>query len=131
MRPNPYNLSQWHWIADRLHEGYKMREITEFLGMQQPNVRYNIIQIGRWLPPEERIPLNERKSEFNALADDGSPPAQRYLKAVIGTDEDGNEIRFGSITAAEEFLGISHCQISNSIKSGYWCHGYKWRREYE
>ena len=131
MKPNPYNLSQWHWIADRLDEGYKMREITEFLGMHQSNVKYNLIAIGRVLEPEAQIPLNHRKNEFNALSDDGSPPAQRYLKSVVGTDGDGNEIRFGSISAAEEFLGIPHCQISNAIKYGYRCRGFKWRKEYE
>lgn len=129
MTPNPYNTSQWNWVADRLEEGYKMRDMTEFLGMSYNNVRYNLIEIGRRLPPEDRIPLNERKKEFNALAGDGSPPVNHYLKPVIGTDKDGNEVRFDSVAEAETFLGIPNAnQVYNAVRFGYWCHGYKWRK---
>lgn len=131
MVPNPYNLSQWHWIADRLDEGYKMHEISKFIGMNSKNIRDNLLSIGRRLLPEERIPLNERKKEFNALTGDGSPRVNKYYVPVIGVDEEGNEVRFISTREAERSLGIPHEQIGNAIKKGYRCHGYRWRKEFE
>lgn len=127
MTPNPYNTSQWHWIADRLSEGYRLHEIADFLGMHYPNVRYNLIAIGRYRPLEDRVPLDERKREFNSLAGDGSPPVNNYLKPVIGTDRDGNEVYFDSISEAERSLGIPRGSVGHAIKNGYRCHGYKWR----
>lgn len=129
MIPNPYNMSQWNWIADRLDEGYKVHEVADFVGMNPKNIRDNLLAIGRRLNPEERIPLDGRKKEFNALADDGSPLINKYYVPVIGTDDKGNTVRFCSTREAERALGIPHDQIGNSIKNGYWCHGYKWRRE--
>lgn len=129
MIPNPYNTSQWNWIADRLEEGYKMRDMEEFLGMTDNSVRYNLIELGRRLPPEDRIPLNERKKEFNALAGDGSPPVNHYLKSVIGTDKEGNEVYFDSVADAERFLGLrGRGQVYNAIRNGRRCRGYKWRK---
>ena len=129
MTPNPYNLSQWHWIADRLDEGYKMREMVEFVGMRQKDVRYNLIAIGRRLEPEDRVPLNERKQEFCAMADDGSPRVNHYYVPVIGTDKDGNTVRFDSARDAERALGIPYNQVGRAAKCNTMCHGYKWERE--
>lgn len=129
MTPNPYNMSQWNWIADRIDEGYKVHEVATFVGMNPKNIRDNLLAIGRRLNPEERIPLNERKKEFNELANDGSPPVNKYYAPVVGTDKDGNTVRFHSTREAERSMGIPHDQIGNAINRGYMCHGYKWRRD--
>lgn len=129
MTPNPYNMSQWNWIADRIDEGYKVHEVATFVGMNPKNIRDNLLAIGRRLNPEERTPLNERKKEFNALGEDGSPLINKYYVPVIGTDDKGNTVRFHSTREAERSLGIPHDQIGNAIKRGHVCHGYKWRRD--
>lgn len=129
MIPNPYNMSQWNWIADRLDEGYKLHEVADFVGMNQTNIRGNLLAIGRRLRPEERIPLNERKKEFNSLANDGSPSVNKYYAPVIGTDDEGNTVQFHSTQEAERSLGIPYAEIHNAIKRGYRCHGYRWERK--
>lgn len=131
MTPNPYNLSQWNWIADRLDDGYKLHEVADFVGINGKNIRDNLLAIGRRLRPEERIPLNERKKEFNALGEDGSPSISKYYVPVIGTDDEGNTVRFRNTLEAERSLGIPHNQIGNAIKRGIRCHGYRWRKEFE
>lgn len=129
MTPNPYNMSQWNWIADRIDEGYKAHEIVDFIGMDIRNVRENLCSIGRRLRPEERVPLDERKREFNELAEDGSPPVNNYYAPVVGTDKDGNTVCFCSTREAERSLGIPFGQIGNAIKRGYRCRGYRWERK--
>jgi hypothetical protein len=131
MTPNPYNMSQWNWIADRVEEGYKVSEIADFIGMHNQNVYENLCSIGRRLRPEERIPLNERKKEFNSLANDGSPSIDNYYVPVVGVDAAGNRVRFHSTREAERSLGIPYDQIGNAIRRGYRCHGYRWRMEDE
>lgn len=131
MVPNPYNMSQWNWIADRFEEGYRVSEIAEFIGMNCKSIYDNLYAIGRRTLPEERIPLNERKKEFNTLGADGSPSINKYYTPVIGVDAEGNEVRFHSTYEAERALGIPHGQIGNSIKKKYRCHGYRWRKEFE
>ncbi len=128
MIPNPYNTSQWHWIADRLDEGYKLHEVADFVGIKGKIIRDNLLAIGRRLHPEERVPLNERKKEFNALGEDGSPPVNKYYVPVIGTDDEGNTVRFPNTREAERSLKIPYGQIGGAIKKGIRCHGYKWRR---
>lgn len=129
MIPNHYNMSQWNWIADRIDEGYKVHEVATFVGMNPKNIRDNLFAIGRRLKPKERIPLNERKKEFNALGEDGSPLINKYYVPVIGTDDKGNTVRFYSTREAERSLGIPNAEIHNAIKRGHVCHGYKWRRD--
>lgn len=129
MVPNPYNLSQWNWIADRVEDGYRVTEIANFIGMRDKNVYENLCSIGRRLYPEERIPLDERKKEFNALGEDGSPSVNKYYVPVIGTDDEGNTVQFPNTREAERSLGIPYAEIHNAIKRGYRCHGYRWERK--
>lgn len=129
MVPNPYNLSQWNWIADRIDEGYKVHELADFIGMNSENIRYNLFKIGRRLRPEDRVPLDMRKKEFNSLGEDGSPSINKYYVPVIGTDDEGNTVRFNNTREAERALGIPHSQIGNAINRGIRCHGYRWKRE--
>lgn len=126
MKPNPYNLSQWNWIADRVSDGYRVAELAKFLDMNQNNIYKNLVAAGRRLDPDDRVPLDELKREFNALANDGSPSVNNYYVSVIGTDANGDTVRFDCTREAERSLGIPYGEIGKAIERGGWCHGYKW-----
>ena len=128
MRPPLYNTSQWHWVADRLSEGYAMPEMSQLLGMHPSNIRYHLVRIGRRILLEERVPLAERKQEFNTLALDGSGVSGANIP-VVGTGPDGETVCFDSMKEAAEWLGADTAQLSNAIKYKYRCHGYSWRKE--
>ena len=130
MRRSLYNTSQWHWLADRVSEGYKLYEVADFIGMRAVNVKYNMIRIGRYLPVEDRVPLEERKSEFYALATDESPI--NGIHPVIGTNlRTGEEVRYNTMADAARACGASPHSVRMSVKYGYRCKGYRWRKEEE
>lgn len=56
-----YSDAQWEWISLKRAEGYSMRQLSTFLGLNTERVR--------GLAPQERPtePLN--RDEFNALAE--------------------------------------------------------------
>lgn len=122
-----YSDAQWHWIADRVGEGYKMKDISAFLGMHPNNIRYNLCRIGRRLDYVTLDDLNDMKDEFSELADVGHFN-DKYVK-VIGVDGYGNEVRFEKMSDAAKWLGVSNAEIYNAIKFKYKCHGYAWRKE--
>ena len=66
-----YSDAQWHWIADRVGEGYLMKDISAFLDMHPNNIRYNLCRIGRRLDYVTLDDLNDMKDEFVALANTG------------------------------------------------------------
>lgn len=56
----------------------------------------------------------------------------RRLVPIIGTNEEtGEKIRFPSVKAAAEWLGVHGGQISNAIVIGNKLHGYRWSKEEE
>lgn len=124
---NIYSDAQWHWVADRLGEGYKMKDISDFLGMHPNNIRYNLCRIGRRLDYVNLSDLEDAKDEFLQLAVIG--PANTKGARVIGVDAHGNEVRFVNLTDAAKWLNVSPADIYNSIKFKYKCHGYEWRKE--
>ena len=66
----PYTNAQWDWVADRYREGYRIKELAEFLGINRENVRKNLARLG--VAPyahDELDPLSSRKAEFNQLGD--------------------------------------------------------------
>lgn len=128
MRENPYNYSQWHWIADRFGEGYTVTDLAAFLGVSRKCVHDNMVRVGRKVPLEDRIPLSERVREFNDLIEDDSPKIAREIP-VIGVDRNGKTFRFKSITEASRSIGVDISQVSNAIKYRYRCRGYHWRKE--
>jgi hypothetical protein len=128
MQESLYNYSQWHWVADRASEGYALCELAGFLGVSDKCVSDNLMRIGRRIPREERVPLSTFTKEFNALADDGSPIITKCM-AVEGVGRSGEIVHFKSVSEAAKFVGVEVCQISNSIKHGYRCRGYHWRKE--
>ena len=65
-----YSEAQWAWVGARWAEGYRMTEISEFLGMGDDAARQNLCRCGyRRVPKGKLVPLSERKDEFNALWD--------------------------------------------------------------
>lgn len=131
MQNEIYNLSQWHWAADRVAEGYKLNEVAEFLGIYHKNLVQGLVKIGRRLEPKDRVPLDKRKSEFISLKDDGSPLRCECVP-VIGTDRNGNQKRWSSMTAAAKELGVTYpASILHAIKYNHRCRGWRFEREDE
>jgi hypothetical protein len=122
-----YSDAQWHWVADRLGEGYKMKDLSDFLGMDPNNIRYNLCRIGRRLDYVTLEYLNHMREEFMGLAD--ADPRKPSWVIVIGTTSDGNEVRFEKMTDAAKWLGVSPSEISHAIRFKHRCHGYAWRKE--
>ena len=122
-----YSDAQWHWVADRVGEGYQMKDLSAFLGMHPNNIRYNLVRIGRRLDYVTLKDLEDAQDEFKRLADD--VPRGSTWVPVIGTDDKGREIRFESMKKAEEWLGVTCAEIYNAIKFKYKCHGYTWRKD--
>lgn len=130
MRQQLYNTSQWHWVADRLGEGYAMPEMSQLLGMHPNNIRNHLVRVGRRIPLESRVALADRKKEFYALALDESGVSSTKIP-VVGTGPDGETVRFDSLKEAADWLGVQSSQISNAMKYNFRCHGYTWRKETE
>lgn len=124
---NIYSDAQWHWVADRLGDGYKMKDLSDFLGMHPNNIRYNLCRIGRRLDYVTLSDLEDAKDEFLQLAG-VSMPNPKSIR-VTGIDSSGNELRFDSMTEAAKWLNVSPADIFNAIKFKYKCHGYAWRKE--
>ena len=67
-----YSDTQWEWIAAKRAEGYSMRQLSDFLGLNAESV-LTALRV-RGLVPQERPAEPLDRSEFNALAevdDDG------------------------------------------------------------
>lgn len=62
-----YSNEQWKWVQDRRTEGYKLRQLAAFLGLNESTIRANT------KAPEkvELPPLESRKAEFYRLAGEG------------------------------------------------------------
>lgn len=127
MSESVYSDAQWHWIADRVGEGYLMKDISAFLGMHPNNIRGNLCRIGRRLDYVTLDDLNDMKEEFARLAD--VEPRKATWVRVVGVDDDGNEVRFEKMADAGRWLGVSTSEVYNAIKYKYKCHGYAWRKE--
>lgn len=122
-----YSDAQWHWIADRVGEGYKMKDISAFLGMHPNNIRYNLCRIGRRLDYVTLDDLNDMKDEFMKLED--TDPRKPSWVIVVGTDKHGNEVRFEKMADAAKWLGVSPSEIGHAIRRKHKCHNYTWRKE--
>jgi DNA-binding CsgD family transcriptional regulator len=62
-----YSDAQWNWIVEEYKAGATHRELADFLGLSEHTVGYHLRGIER----NVRIPLEERKAEFNRLAGNG------------------------------------------------------------
>lgn len=123
--PNIYNLSQWHWIADRANEGYSIAEIARFVGLSEKTVMNNLIRIKRHIPESERKPLNGMKADFNSLFYDGSGDVCPPGKAVIAVDKDGNETMYKTMSEAGRAIGANASRVSAAVRDGTKCCGYR------
>ena len=67
-----YSDAQWEWIAAKRAEGYSMRKLSAFLGLNT-NAVLTALRV-RGLAPQERPTEPLDRSEFNALeeVDDAS-----------------------------------------------------------
>jgi DNA-binding CsgD family transcriptional regulator len=66
-----YTDAQWEWIVERYKEGHTHADLAAFLGLSEHTVGYHLRGIER----NVRIPLEERKAEFNRLAGEGDAQA--------------------------------------------------------
>lgn len=62
-----YSDAQWEWIAAKRAEGYSMRKLSDFLGINTDAV-LTALRV-RGLAPQERPTEPLDRSEFNALAE--------------------------------------------------------------
>lgn len=123
--PNMYNLSQWHWIADRVSEGYPIAEVARFVGLSEKTVLNNLIRINRYKPKKPEKPLESMKREFNALFYDGSPDVCLPGKAVIAVDKDGNKTTYKTMSEAGRAIGANASRVHASVRDGTKCCGYR------
>lgn len=125
---NIYNLSQWHWVADRVAEGYSMKDVADLLGVNPITVSRNLAKIGRRYMADELPPLDERRSEFLALGDDDTPEVRMVKTPLVGVDRFGGKVEYATLREAAAAMGVLDSQISNAMKYGYRCRGYLWIR---
>lgn len=130
MQKEIYNLTQWHWAADRVSEGYASKDVADFLGVSVEGLLRARIAIGRWLEPGDRAPLSMRKDEFNALAGDGSP-LRTQNTAVVGVYKDGTRRWWPSMTAAASALGVYTSSILSALKTTGNCKGWRLSKDTE
>lgn len=62
-----YSDAQWEWVASKRAEGYSMRQLSAFLGLNTDAV-LTALRV-RGLAPQERPTEPLDRSEFNALAE--------------------------------------------------------------
>ena len=62
-----YSDAQWEWIAAKRAEGYSMRQLSDFLGLNAESV-LTALRV-RGLAPQEKPTEPLDRSEFNALAE--------------------------------------------------------------
>lgn len=122
-----YSDAQWHWVADRVGEGYQMKDLSAFLGMHPNNIRYNLVRIGRRLDYVTLKDLEDAQDEFKRLADVDTCGAR--CVAVSAIDDSGREVRFTKMSDAAQWIGVTPAEIYNAVKFKYKCHGYLWRKE--
>ena len=122
-----YSDAQWHWVADRVGEGYQMKDLSAFLGMHPNNIRYNLVRIGRRLDYVSLKDLEDAQDEFKRLADVDTCGAR--CVAVSAVDDSGREVRFTKMSDAAQWIGVTPAEIYNAVKFKYKCHGYLWRKE--
>ena len=58
---------QWRWVEARLREGYRIKDLADFLGMHRDTVRRGVIRFQLREAQSELPPLSERRREFLAL----------------------------------------------------------------
>ena len=64
---------QWLWVADRLREGYPVRDVAGFLGMHPDTVRRALIRQRLTFPRDALPPLSQRRKDFQALGPEAFP----------------------------------------------------------
>lgn len=52
-------------------------------------------------------------------------------RVIIGTDADGNEVRFKTATEASRALGLNKSAVTNAIHKKGRAGGFRWRKENE
>ncbi len=69
-----YSDAQWEWVAERYHEGWRLFELAEFLGLTPQAVGYHMKKIGvkprtirQRLYSGPLIDLFRQQVEFNSL----------------------------------------------------------------
>lgn len=63
--------AQWRWVGERWLEGYTMRELAYFLGLNRETVRRGIVRLGlRPHGKDELTPLSEREAEYKNIKED-------------------------------------------------------------
>ena len=62
-----YSDAQWEWIGAKRAEGYSMRQLSDFLGLNTDAV-LTALRV-RGLVPQERPTEPLDRAEFNALAE--------------------------------------------------------------
>lgn len=62
-----YSDAQWEWVAAKRAEGYSMRKLSDFLGLNTDSV-LTALRV-RGLVPQERPTEPLDRAEFNALAE--------------------------------------------------------------
>lgn len=63
--------AQWRWVGERWMEGYTMRELAYFLGLNRETVRRGLIRLGlRPYGKDELTPLSEREAEYKNIKED-------------------------------------------------------------
>ena len=63
---------QWRWIKERYDEGYSMKSLADFLGINRRSIRTAFLRLG--LYPETKAalpPLADRRQEFLSLRTEG------------------------------------------------------------
>ena len=58
---------QWKWVEARLREGYRVKDLAEFLGIHRDTVRRGVIRLRLRSVQSELPPLSERRQEFLSL----------------------------------------------------------------
>ena len=63
--------AQWRWVGERWLEGYTMRELAYFLGLNRETVRRGLVRLGiRPCEKSELTPLSEREAEYKNIKED-------------------------------------------------------------
>lgn len=64
---NMYSDAQWEWVANKRAQGYSMRQLSAFLGVNTGTI-LSALRV-RDLAPQERPTEPLDREEFNALAE--------------------------------------------------------------
>ena len=73
-----YTYEQWQWLKERYEEGYSIKALSAFIGIDQKSIRMGFVRLGFYSGMKlELPPLAERKEEFLTL---GCDTQSRQLK---------------------------------------------------